>query len=326
MDNYYKQIAQIVNEIEISSLGKVFIQSLPLKDDYIISMFEIDKKEQRKKKLTAEIYKCFYSKGSNDDLHANTLKDYLNILRKANISKNKIIKGFKVLSVNNDGSVIADNKNLRKLIHSGHFLDISSTNSEIKPGNIIQIYSPKELIDSNDNFYYVLGNTVNYDYPQTLVRFYFNLRATSSPLLVRKLSEKLNKHKVFFHFKCLKNPNLYNRPDAGVLYLNKYDLSVSWPIIKPIFNTLENKLKIEVPLFTLKLYDGIGFAENPPNPNESFGMSRCRLIAEGIWQAHENKLPKSEWINSIITYIESQGYDLEKFYLNPNSRFPYNFE
>ncbi len=325
MDNYYKQIAQIVNEIEISSLGKVFIQSLPLKHDYIISMFEIDKKEQRKKKLTAEIYKYFYSKGSDGDLYSNNPQDYLNILRRANVSKNKIIKGFKVLSVNSDGSVIAENKNLRKLIHSGHFLNISSSNSETKPGNIIQIYSPKEVIDPNDSFFYVLGNTANYNYPQTLVRFYFNLHATSSPLLVRELSDKLNKHKVFFYFKCLKNPNLYNRPDAGVLYLNKYDLSVSWPVIKSIFNILENKLKIAVPLFTLKIYNGIGFAENPPNPNESFGMSRCRLITEGIWQAHEDKLPKSEWTNSVINYIESQGYNLEKFYLNPNSRFPYDF-
>src|SRR5436305_14389954 len=56
-------------------------------------------------------------------------------------------------------------------------------------------------------------------------------------------------------------------------------------LLVDVYQAVKDNLKPETPLFTKRLAAGLGFAEDPGN-GESFGMSRCRIVAEGLWSAY----------------------------------------
>lgn len=273
--------------------------------------------------ITSFIYNSYYQK-NNYSFKINIDKtDFIKGIKLANNSKKRVEKNWIIDHLNPDGSIIAKKSDRRLFLYPSQYLQQNYSNNYPEVGNKVKFNHSKGYTD--DKFYYINCNNINNSFPEHLIRVYFNINPLNCSKLVKLITERLNQLNSIFKLKCLKNPNDYTRADSAVLYLDKRYFFQFKPILQDIIQEIKPYLKPEVPLFTLKLHDGVGFAENPPNPNESFGMSRCRLIAEGIWQAHENNLPKSEWTDFVIKYIESQGYNLDKFYLNPNSRFPYEF-
>jgi hypothetical protein len=79
-------------------------------------------------------------------------------------------------------------------------------------------------------------------------------------------------------------------------------------------------LRDSVPLFTKKLRNGVGLAEEP-NTGESFGMHRCRLTAEGIveaWYRGDQTIQgRMQAVNARFAF---NNLKLEKPYLNPGSQ------
>ncbi len=318
-------IEEILKNIHISKSNQLhFDNSFHLENAYFTNSINL-KMIKNINSIKEYIYLNFYLNVTQYIEYSFDKKTFLKELKKANSSLSKFHRNWKIEHINLDGSVIVNKSNKRLQLKPGQYLQEKYENKYPYLGQKIFFYTSNEFIDDEGKFYYINSNNIEQTFPDHLIRFYFNISIHATSHLIFFLTSIANKKKIPFRLKTLTNPNDYNRADSVVLYLDKryfYDFK---PILKGIINEINSYLKAETPLFTLKLYDGIGFAENPPNPNESFGMSRCRLIAEGIWQAHENKLPKSEWANFVINYIENQGYDLEKFYLNPNSRFPYDF-
>jgi hypothetical protein len=78
-------------------------------------------------------------------------------------------------------------------------------------------------------------------------------------------------------------------------------------------------------MFTRPLAPGIGFAENPFSSAESFGTSRCKIIAQGLVNAWKDKQPKEVWMDFILQNIQKNFLRPEAMYLNPNSKYPYYF-
>jgi hypothetical protein len=74
-------------------------------------------------------------------------------------------------------------------------------------------------------------------------------------------------------------------------------------------------LQTEVPLFTLRLADGFAFADDT-GTRESFGMSRCRLLAQGIWHAHSEGAQQSEErLAAVDGQFRAEGISLERPWL-----------
>lgn len=315
-----KKVSKIISSIDFTSSNQIIFKGKPVFNETFLSF----DKNNILNKLNHIFYNHFYIIEPKNAIDGSYF--FLNLLKKSNCSKNKFHKKWRIEYVNYDGSTIArKNKKRLKVSHGKYILTNSNSNYPQK-NDLISIFQSKEFLSEKDDFYHIFGEQLDENFYEAIIRFYFNTQPDGSPIIIKILTQRLNKLKIPFHFKCLKNSQDYLRADSAVLYLDKRYFFDFKPVLKGIIEEVKPFLKPEVPLFTLKLYDGIGFAENPPNPNESFGMSRCRLIAEGIWQAHENKLPKADWPIYVINYIESQGYNLDKFYLNPNSRFPYSFE
>jgi hypothetical protein len=80
-----------------------------------------------------------------------------------------------------------------------------------------------------------------------------------------------------------------------------------------------------VPLFSKYLLPGLGFAEDPGN-GESFGMNRCRLLAEAVCRAHASGEPSAlARMAAVREVFGENGLALAAPYLNPGSRDDYPF-
>lgn len=140
---------------------------------------------------------------------------------------------------------------------------------------------------------------------------------------MRELTMRLNQQSIPFSFKVLYDPEEYGRYDSGVLYIAKDDYLPVQRILDEVYQATESYFQPEVPLFTKKLFPGMGLAEEQmvslPGAN-SFGLNRSLLVARGLLTARDrqDESPPAR-LTAIVEEFTAQGVSLSTPYLNPNS-------
>jgi hypothetical protein len=153
----------------------------------------------------------------------------------------------------------------------------------------------------------------------TLVRFYFHVTADSVVPLIGELTTPLNRYQVPFRMKALNDPLLYGRTDAMVLYVARRHYGITAWIVGNLPRSVTASLLESTPLFTDVLQPGVGIAEDPTG-GESFGMHRCRLVAEGLveaWQRGEKSVEGR--LRAIAMRFERDELKLDRPHLNAGS-------
>jgi lantibiotic modifying enzyme len=81
-----------------------------------------------------------------------------------------------------------------------------------------------------------------------------------------------------------------------------------------------------VPAFTRLLAPGLGLAEDPGD-GDSFGMHRCRLLADALVTAHEQGAHSVEArVDAVLDRFAREGINPDRPYLNPGSDDRYTFD
>ena len=151
------------------------------------------------------------------------------------------------------------------------------------------------------------------------MRFYWNIDAAGAVPLTQRLTRRLNGFQVPFRFKALTYSSQYDRTDPAILYVEKRYFQIAALLALETHQELASHLGAEVGLFTKPLAPGLGLAEDPGN-GESFGMHRCRLVAEGLWQAFHQQLSDSPArLATVLDRFRGEGLDLDRPHLGPGS-------
>jgi hypothetical protein len=224
------------------------------------------------------------------------------------------------------GQYVAYKNGKYKFLYPGEFITASHEGLLPKAGTRIAIHCFKESRSTQPGFYFVFSNEIHDQQDLSmLVRFYWNVKNSGAANLIKLLTQNLNKYKVPFSFKCVNNAALFTRSDAAVLYLAKHDFHISAQVLGSIYGEIEKELNNEVPLFTKKLNSGLSLAEDPAT-GESFGMSRCGIIAEGIKNAYQNgQVTNEKTMYEIHQSFAARGIQMTTPYLNAGSKDIYNF-
>ena len=195
------------------------------------------------------------------------------------------------------------------------------------PGQLRAVRFPKELLKLSPGFYLALGNEGLASEPgRALVRFYWNLRAEDAPALIKRGTQLLNDDQIPFRLKVVNDPAHYDRCDAGVLYVQRTDYEHVLPAVRRILVELGANLKKTTPVFTKVLAPGLGLAEEPAWSGDSFGMDRCRLLAEAMVRIHERAVAgATDRLAVIEEAFAEDGISLATPYLNPGSPDGYRF-
>jgi hypothetical protein len=140
---------------------------------------------------------------------------------------------------------------------------------------------------------------------------------------MRAATERLNRFQVPFRLKMPVDRAFYQRLDAAVLYVHKRFYPICSRLLSQVHAGVREHLAKETPLFTKRFAEGIGLAEDT-GTQESFGMNRCRILAEAIWNANQGGgLTVGSMKERAAKYFAEQGIDIARPYLNPGSADQY---
>jgi len=275
--------------------------------------------------LTGQLYRnCFSTRFEPDAVRVempSTISDtdWLETLSSANQSHERWEDGWQIVLNLPNGRMIAHRGDADRMLSPGEFLNVSAPGMLPAPGMPVRVYLSRESRAMQPGFYFAFGETPFHAADElSIVRFYWNISAEGSPQLLEQASGELNRWQVPFRIKVVSHRGMFQRLDSAVLYTPRRCASIAYELCSEIRERLKPGLLFDTPLFTKRLAAGLAFAEDP-GTQESFGMSRCRLLAEGIWLAHVQGARSSGRLAIIEEHFHSQGISLDQPWLNPGS-------
>ncbi|HEX8697161.1 MAG TPA: T3SS effector HopA1 family protein [Longimicrobium sp.] len=247
--------------------------------------------------------------------------DLVPLLSRANPTRERWEQGWEIAQILASGQVIARLHGRTRFLWPGEFLSRDGPGMQPRPGMRVSVHAPRESATMQPGFYFAFGESpFDQGDELDLVRLYWHVDDAGAPALLRHLAGALNRYGVPFRFKTLSLRSAYVRADPAVLYVShRYFRITAELALEGVIPRVAAHLSPETPLFTRALAPGLALAEDP-DTGESFGMARCRVLAEGVWQAHTAGLrTPEERMRAVAAHFAAAGVDLERPWLNPGS-------
>lgn len=248
-------------------------------------------------------------------------------LHQSNSGKGYFDPGWFVLRQESDGSLAVTKGGLTLHIERDSANADSFASRYLQPaeqsasvGDLVAIRMPRNLVQ---NGFYMAVSDVGSDISPHTVRVYFNLSHEGAVAVMGSLTRQLNKTIIPFTFKVLYNPSDYERYDSGVLYFERSNYEVVRQVLRSVYAENQLYFRTEIPLFTKLLAPGLAIAEEPDckfTAQESFGMNRCQIVANGLLEARQkgDESPESRMV-CIRQHFSVLGINWQRSYLNANS-------
>lgn len=255
---------------------------------------------------------------------ANRSDTVARLLSAANHGSDGWLSGWSVEEICADKSLVVAKGKARRIARPGEYVMTLYEDMPPRIGCAVTLCHRRESLTMQDGLYYAFGNALPdpEDENRTL-RIYFHASQEQAAAIFEVITRELNRLAVPFTLKSMLRAEDFDRRDATVLYLpaSRYPAFVN--LLEKFSGSLQSSLKPGAPLFTKKLRDGVGLAENPTN-GESFGAHRSRLLAEAIVDAW---LDEAQDARTRFRYtqrrFEAEGLSLARPYLNPGSEDVY---
>ncbi|BAY63047.1 hypothetical protein NIES22_31240 [Calothrix brevissima NIES-22] len=236
---------------------------------------------------------------------------------------------WEVLRQEPDGSIAVIKGGLTLYIEPDCHLKPQSRKA--KAGDLVAIWMPKNRIQNG--CYLAVSNfgQLKQDNPDADLgtgRIYFNITPFGAIALMDSLTMELNEAGIPFSFQVPYNPSAYERYDSGILYFEPHNYCAIREVLQTVYTEHESHFNPEIPLFTKYLAPGLGLAEEPIKKfaaQESFGMNRCQIVANGLLEAWQNgKNALDERMYAINRHFNRHLVDVQRPYLNPRSEDIYS--
>ncbi len=326
-----QEIKRIVESIRLGPEKRILLNDKPWGEEFKNPYTKVPSNKMLFDWIQQLIYEVYYTRigaeKQSQILHWNESEIFMNELSSYNKGMEEFDRGWMIEQVDLQGQVTARKANYSRLVLPGEFINESGFHQKPVPNTAIRLLARKEHKDPQTGFYYVFSRTLAEDVNEMLVRIYFHIPAEGAAPLVEVISSLLNQYQVPFSFKCLNQPLLYHRADAAVLYFDKRYCHILFMLLPEIYGQIKKYLKEPIPLFTKKLANGLGFAENPVNPDESFGTHICKMITQGLMHCFNHQVDQKNYLHEVKENIQTRhGYkDIENLHINPGTHYPYTF-
>jgi hypothetical protein len=281
------------------------------------------KPEEIEAKLTEFLYHRCYIRWFGEDGSGHGSGDLAEALRAAHPGRPPRDMGWRAVEAVEGGWIVATKGGAARRFAPGRYLVRDGSFGPPAKDQPLLVWPGRDSVDVQPSYYYAFSDTVGECYEsEDLLRFYWNISADGAPHLLRALVGGLNRFQTPFQFKLPRQREGYGRRDTAVLYFNRRYFGIVAQIAARVHAELGEYLDEPVPLFTRRLARGLALAEDP---NESFGMHRCRILAGALREAHERGLESgAQKTGALERRFGELGLSLEQPHLNAGSRDEYD--
>jgi hypothetical protein len=279
-------------------------------------------------RLASELYESFFTHGAPAPRNAHGVDTgrsdpvFVAALSGANAGAGGWSDGWRVVDAYDDDVVVQrDGPRLRSAPSDLRVV----AGGAPAPGAIVLARRPAELRAASPGFYIALGDVAGGRGPHAVeVRVYFHLTRAGAVPLIAAATRLLNDERVAFTLKVVDHPRRFRRCDAAVLYLEQDAFARARAPLRAVVAACAPHLRPATPPFTKRLAPGVGLGEHAPVLGPSFGTGRCRLLAEGIVDAAEQRLTRPEdRMDAVAGSFARHGIDLDAAHLASPGRDDY---
>jgi HopA1 effector protein family len=276
--------------------------------------------------LSAYLYEYAYSRPFLSPLPEPATPDLtidtglLEALSMANTTRDRWEHGWSIAQIMQQGQVVAQKGALRRNVWPGQFLSKDGPSALPRQGAEISVFYARESRSLQPGFYYAFGDEPEEaGEPMGLVRLYWNISFEGAPRLVGLITSRMNRFHVPFRVKFATARSQFVRTDVSVVYVAKRFFRITAELMLDVHREIEDALGEDVPLFSKRLARGLGVAEDP-GTGESFGQSRCRRLAESVWNCYRRgrQGTHARW-QEFGRLLKQNGLDPEHTHLNSGS-------
>jgi hypothetical protein len=299
-------------------------RSLPLPADVLAAVGPDAARASVLEALQHELYRSFYTQGRpvpdspQRSARARPDRDFAAALSAANAGAGGWQPGWRVQAWGAATAIVA----MDGIAVRARVADCRVDGRAPAPGTPVSVRYPKELDAASPGFYMALGD--RQPAAGREVRVYFHVTAAGATPLVAACTRLLNAAGVSFVLKVVDRPGGFTRCDAAVLYLEWGGFGEARAALSRVAATCAPHLRGPVPAFANALAPGVAVAEHDPGLGASFGSGRCRLVAEGVVQAHElGAAGLAERLETVARRFADHGLDVDRPYLTPSSTTAY---
>lgn len=322
MNRYREQVAAAIDAVTIRSptrytwLGRPS-QGLPRAVD--AAMDDRERRSYLVACLGQELYWSFYSPGGPvparwGEPEPDAADAWLvEAMARANTGRGSWAEGWTVERLDGADAVVVSERLRARL----PVADCRASGGALRPGSRVSLRLPKELPEQWPGFYTVISDAVEPLDPERIVRVYWNVARTGAPALVGALASRLNADGAAFRLKVANHPLRLQRCDAAILYLEGDAFRQLRAALERIAGDLRTRLEPRIPAFTLDLAPGVGLAEGRGD-GESFGVTRCELLADGIVRADARGAGRlADRLDEVARRFAEERISIDAPYLEP---------
>lgn len=230
-------------------------------------------------------------------------------LEEANTGVGRRTLGWRCLSVESQEVIVQ--KDGLTLTAPGHLVH-SAGNAPVEAGATVAVDTPAGSRNRSAG-YYIAHSDSSLDYGAPLSRLYMNVQADHAARLLHATCSDLNAARLPFDLKVASNTAHYARSDVAVLYTQRHQLAPVWNVVLRVLESLGDCLRSESPMLTHPLAPGASTADDPAN-GQSFGTSRCRAIAAGLYRTIG--CDREARLRAIHQEFQDDGIDPDRPYLS----------
>lgn len=189
-------------------------------------------------------------------------------------------------------------------------------------GSMVAVPLPSIVAGASPGFLWTCGNSR----PSLaeLSRLYLNITPRHAAWVLGELAKRLDEAGIPFDAKVLAHPQGYRRRDACVIYVPSSRIEATLDVIARELCRAGRSLRAPIPLFTKRLMDGVGFADEPSDISPT-GMSHG-LWVSGLYleattkvEAMKTRLTAATVASRVRELVEATGRDPDHPYLRPRA-------
>lgn len=248
------------------------------------------------------------------------LTEFVTALSRANATAESWDPGWQIYQTMPNGQIYVQKGTCQRSAMPGEYITSAGPGIAPQQGLTVTLRIAREAPTTETGFYFIYSQTLSDIWDEHhLVRIYFHVSAEGARPLMEHVSRVLNRYQVAFRMKTLSDPAQYDRADAAVLYFARRRFPIVARVLAELPARVHATLRPATPLFSKELLPGIGLAEDP-NTGESFGMNRCRIVAEAIvdaW-AKGDQSPDGR-MRAVDSRFRAYGMRLDACHLNAGS-------